>query len=1125
MRRRPFGPARPGTRARRKSYRVSVEVMEARCLLASFTVTNTGDGGPGSLRQAILDSNASGNPSNTINFNIPGTGVQTITPQSPLPTITVPVTIDGTTEAAAQPPPPTPISTPLIEISGGAVAAGTNGLTITAGNSLIKDLAIDRFAGGAAIAISGAGTDTLSGNFLGINPAGTAAAPNAIGVRITGVGNNTIGGNTSADRNLISGNTTAGVIIEGAGATGNIVLANWIGLDVTGNLPVGNAAGIIVRGDGTPNSAARNNTIGGVITSARNVISGNGGIGVEIRDAGATGSNNSNLVEGNFIGTNASGTAVVGNAVGVQIDSGAAGNTVGGLSTGARNVISGNGAAGVEILASNSNVVQGNFIGTNADGSAALAAPATAAVGVLLDNGATSNAIGGTQANAPNVISGNSGDGVVISGSSIAGGTLSASNVVQGNFIGTTLAGNKAIANAGSGVVLRAGANKNTIGGAAAGNQNIISGNALSGIVLIDATTTDNLIQGNLIGAAAGGTTALANGGDGILVDGALRTTIGAANGTTAGTPASNTIAFNKAFGVEVASGTGNSIRVNSIFGNTKFGIGLDDNANNQQPPPGLLTAQTSSNTTTVTGQLHAQPNASYTIDIYADDPTDAPGVGQGRTYAGTTTVTTDANGNATFTLPVLASQFPSGVPNGGFVTGTATDASGNTSAFSLPVTAGAATADVGLTMTASPVSAVGSGGLITYTIGVTNAGPSSASNVAVSDPLPAGVVFDSATASQGSVTASAAGSTGGQTITANLGSVASGQGATITIVVTAPSTVPTPPTLTNTATVTATESDNNTKNNTATVVTNVVASADLAVTVTATPNPATTGGTIGYLFTVTNNGPAAATGVILSSVLPTAGATFQTASIAAPNSAPGNFLVNGQGIFGAAIGNLASGASAQVAVILKPTTTGAVGLAAAAIGNEPDIFPGNNVAFLAVPVNAPSPATADGPQVTDLTRSGSGRQPTTLVLTFNEALDPTRANDIGNYVVTLPGQGNARVALQSATYNPSNNTVTLVTKRPIGVNTPIRLRVNGTTSSGLTDTAGRSLDGARTGRPGSDYVVTFRGLGSGPNGPNGAVVTTAAVARPVRLPLDTRILNHIARTNPPAGKSQRTQP
>src|SRR5205807_3064099 len=144
---------------------------------------------------------------------------------------------------------------------------------------------------------------------------------------IGGAANNMIGGNTPAERNIISGNSEAGVRILNAGASSNVVQGNFIGPDVTGSTELGNGDG------GQVGTGAQNNTIGGTATGAGNVISGNG---VAVDVSGGTGT----VILGNFIGPNAAGTLAIGNGTGISISGGSA--TVGGTAAGSRNVISGN---------------------------------------------------------------------------------------------------------------------------------------------------------------------------------------------------------------------------------------------------------------------------------------------------------------------------------------------------------------------------------------------------------------------------------------------------------------------------------------------------------------------------------------------------------------------------------------------------------------------------------------------------------------------------------------------------------------------------------------------------------------------------------------------------------------
>ncbi|MGD0205284.1 MAG: LamG-like jellyroll fold domain-containing protein [Dehalococcoidia bacterium] len=207
----------------------------------------------------------------TIEFNIPGTGPHTIQPASALPDITDPVTIDGYTQPGASPntnPPGSGRNAVLkIELDGTNAGAGADGLRITAGNSTVKGLVINRF-GGAGIELSGSGAtgNVVQGNYIGTDVAGTADVGNSLaGLYIDGAPGNTIGGTAAGAGNVISGNTT-GVWILGSGATGNLVQGNYIGTDVTGTAALGGPGhGVDIRG-------APSNTIGGTTAAARNVI-------------------------------------------------------------------------------------------------------------------------------------------------------------------------------------------------------------------------------------------------------------------------------------------------------------------------------------------------------------------------------------------------------------------------------------------------------------------------------------------------------------------------------------------------------------------------------------------------------------------------------------------------------------------------------------------------------------------------------------------------------------------------------------------------------------------------------------------------------------------------------------
>ena len=515
-------------RKNRKPFQPEFHGLERRMMPATFLVNTTADSGAGSLRQAILDSNATPG-SNTIDFGI-GTGTQTISLLSALPSIVVPVVIDGTTQ-------PGYTNAPLIDLDGTSAGAGANGVVLGSGSdgTTIRALVINNFTG-AGISITTT-DNAVQGSFIGTDAAGTAAGtqPMANGIIVTGAGN-TIGGTTAGAGNVISGNAGDGVEITGSTATGNIVEGNLIGTDSTGEAALGNTL------DGIRLTSATGNTIGGPTAASRNVIAADGLRGIELDNA------NSNLVENNFIGTDAMGSTAMGVGHNGIYDQGTSNSFIG-------NVIDSSGNIGLWIQG-NSTLVQGNLIGLNAAGTAALG---NAGGGIVVS--ASGNTIGGTTPAARNVISGNIGSSTGI-GISITTGT--ADNLIEGNFIGTNAAGTAAVANAVYGIEIQ-GSSGNTIGGATltpgTGAGNLISGNANDG-VNIGAGTTDTSILGNIIGLDETGTVALGNGsstiGNGVSLDGSLDT-IG---GTIAADR--NIISGNYLRGVQVA-GTSELVEGNYI--------------------------------------------------------------------------------------------------------------------------------------------------------------------------------------------------------------------------------------------------------------------------------------------------------------------------------------------------------------------------------------------------------------------------------------------------------------------------------------------------------------------------------------------------------------------------------
>ena len=303
---------------------------------ATFTVTNTNDSGASSLRQAILDANATPG-ADTIAFNIPGPGVHTIAPETNFATLVEAVVIDGYTQpgASVNTDPVGTNAVLLIELDGSAMAAGGIGFNFTgAAPSTVRGLVMNRW-GTLAIQAAGAPVGTvITGNFLGTDPSGTIARGNGTAISPTASGT-TIGGPTPADRNLISGNSF-GVFVQ---EHGTVIRGNLIGTDATGMLPLGNTnSGILCA-----NFGGTGTTIGGSGAGEGNVISGNL-IGVGLSQGGGL-----NVVRGNRIGVNAAGTGPLGNSFGIQTTTGGDHNIIGGVGPGEANEIAYNTVDGVRI--------------------------------------------------------------------------------------------------------------------------------------------------------------------------------------------------------------------------------------------------------------------------------------------------------------------------------------------------------------------------------------------------------------------------------------------------------------------------------------------------------------------------------------------------------------------------------------------------------------------------------------------------------------------------------------------------------------------------------------------------------------------------------------------------------
>ncbi len=598
------------------------------------------------------------------------------------------------------------------------------------------------------------GVAVVAGNYIGTDRTGTTALPNgsifpqyAIGVEAgpgSRVGVDGHDADPIAERNVISGNNSgASPSSLGDGVTayaGSVIAGNYIGIDATGLQPLGNGGtGVVAEGgaligtdgDGVGDEYEQN------VISGNYPVTGQYGTGIVVFGSG-------NTIAGNDIGTDPTGTFSIGHQLmGVMFWGGSQDNVLGYDSddpvvdpAAMRNVISGNSAYGVDMLG-DQNVVAGNFIGTDATGTA----PVPNDRGIELD-GSSYNRIGTDSDGVGdelerNIISGNADNGLVLNGGDY--------NVVAGNYIGPDVTGFRSLGNGGYSAVYLSGGTGNRIGvngtsADPAAGRNVITGTGGgAGVQLVG--TGQTIIASNDIGTDPTGTRTVDIDGHtfglgyGILVQGATSTLIGshdvgdnlegnviggdrfgvwvsqAATGTViagnwigtnplgdnlgngsagvvldAGTTATqvggpglsgNTIAFNGWEGVLVAGlSTGNSIRGNSIYSDDLLGIDLSgvdgvpfypgdgvtlNDSHAGQPGPNnwqnfpVLSAAYAGPSTLVTGTLHSTPNTTFAIDFYANPAPDPSGYGQGQFYLGSTTATTDSSGNASFTATGLA--------------------------------------------------------------------------------------------------------------------------------------------------------------------------------------------------------------------------------------------------------------------------------------------------------------------------------------------------------------------------------------------------------------------------------------------------------------------------------------
>lgn len=570
--------SRPGGRRSRSPH---VGVLLLACLASPFplqaqvtlTVNSTDDVDDGacdathcSLREALAAS-ASAEGGSVIAFDIPGAGPHTIRPASGLPALGDDVLLDGTTE-------PDWAGTPVVELDGSAAGELTHGLVLLGSGSTVRGLVVNRFDGSGVEIADDADGNHVEGCFLGTDVTGTSARGNGnAGVMIWRASDNVIGGTDPEDRNVLSGNDF-GVVLPYREASGNRILGNYIGTDVTGSAAVPNGTtGILLWARGT--------VIGGAEEGAGNVISGNAFAGIDMGE-GTTGT----LIRGNLIGTDASGTVALANDLGIFVNF-APDNFIGGVEPGAGNVISGNTGDGMAVngAGASGNLIVGNLIGTDAEGTS----PLPNDIGIQFYD-APDNTVGGTDAGAGNVISGNRRNGIRL------GGAGSTGNRILGNRIGTDASGTEDIDNGTAGIAIIGSASDNFVGSTDPGGGNVIAHNGRRGITL-----TVNAGSGNAI--------------------------------------RSSSFFDNQGVGIELGNDGATPNDPDDA----------DEGPNGYQNHPALETLSAGGDVA-VRATLVGAPSGSFELDFFSNDVCDESGYGEGRTPLGTATLDTDASGSGSVT-------------------------------------------------------------------------------------------------------------------------------------------------------------------------------------------------------------------------------------------------------------------------------------------------------------------------------------------------------------------------------------------------------------------------------------------------------------------------------------------
>ncbi|MBK5258222.1 MAG: right-handed parallel beta-helix repeat-containing protein [Thermoanaerobaculia bacterium] len=694
----------------------------------------------------------------------------------------------------------------------------------------------------------------------------------------------TVGG-AAAKGNVISGNTNNGILVRG---TGHTISGNFIGTDVAGTAANGNDTGILI------DLGSTGNFIG--TAADGNVISGNLVDGIDVFASNT-------IIRGNFIGTDVSGTLDLGNGeVGVYAET-VTNIDIGGTGAGEGNVISSNLDLGILTVDVTASRVEGNTIGLDATKSAIL--PNGVGIGLIFCDAITVGS---------NVISGNDDVGI--------GTALSSNLIIENNLVGTNAAGSSTLGNFFEGMAISASTGTTV-------RSNVVAANLSHGIE-IDADSADTIVHSNIVGISADLATPLGNFGDGVNVcEGATGTVVGSV------ALGGNTIANNleNGIGVEPTALLDNSFEANSIFDNGDLGIDLsrdgvtpndpldaDTGPNNLQNFPILIAAVTTATASQIRGTIDTTANTAVAIHVYSSAIADPSGNGEGEVYRGTVSLTTDGTGAGSFTFNGPA------IPLTHQVTATATAPDG-TSEFS-----------AARVIAAAPTIQFSS---ITYAVGEA-AGPATITLLRTGDVSAISTVQFAT--SNNTATAGVDYTTASGTVTFNPGDTS----ATFNVPIT------------NDGLDELDEIVNLTLSNATAaslgvpsaaqlaIVDDDLATADLTVAKTASSATFTPNQQITFTTVVTNGGPVAATGVVVTDTLP-AGLTFVSVS-SATASCGGTTTVT------CSIPAIAVSGSATISLVASASGTTPITNVASVSATESDPVPANNSSSVAIAPVPPAP-------------------------------------------------------------------------------------------------------------------------------------------------------------------------